>query len=87
MLRLNHEKSQEPETSRLSTCFHVSPCFCPRVSMFLHESRLFVGVTCGGGVADALDKFGHLTAMIAAKINKDDGEIFKKCVVTAIRTE
>jgi len=55
--------------------------------MFLHESRLFVGVTCGGGVADALDKFGHLTAMIAAKINKDDGEIFKKCVVTAIRTE
>ena len=48
--------------------------------MFLHESRLFVGVTCGGGVADALDKFGHLTATIAAKINKDDGEIFKKSV-------
>jgi hypothetical protein len=44
----------------------------------LDESRLFIGVTCGGNVADAVDKFGHLTTTVAAKINKNDGGIFKE---------
>jgi hypothetical protein len=44
----------------------------------LDESRLFIEVTCGGDVADAVDKFGHLTTTVAAKINKNDSEIFKQ---------
>jgi hypothetical protein len=51
-----------------------------RAKAALDESRLFVGVTCGGGVADALGKFSQVTTTIAAKINKDDGEIFRKSV-------
>jgi len=46
----------------------------------LEESRMFIGVSCGMDVLNAVAKFGQLTANIAAQINKGDGEIFKKSV-------
>jgi len=46
----------------------------------LEESKLFIGVSCGMDLLNAVAKFAQLTSNIAGKIYKGDGEIFKKSV-------
>jgi hypothetical protein len=44
----------------------------------LSESKLFVSLTCGKDVLEAIEKFSHVTTTIATKISRDDGAIFRQ---------
>jgi hypothetical protein len=48
-----------------------------RAMAALHESRLFITVTCGKEVLGAINKYVHLITMVAAKIHQGDPTIFK----------
>ncbi|MGA2300967.1 MAG: hypothetical protein ABSG77_09790 [Candidatus Acidiferrum sp.] len=48
-----------------------------RAMAALHESQLFVGVTCGKDVVGVLDKYVILTTGVSGRIHKKDGQIFK----------
>jgi len=43
----------------------------------LRESQLFVGITCGKKVVEAVDNYITLTTTIAAKVHKKDSQIFR----------